>query len=123
MADQRAPLALYHMLDAIDDFLDIVGTTDAAGLADDRMRRYAAERCVEIISEASRRIPDEWKAEHPSIPWSDIAGIGNILRHDYEDVNLDIIVRLRGPSLQQLKSAVTTLLDEHDPAGRTFRRQ
>ena len=54
-------------------------------------RRYAAERCIEIVSEASRRIPADWKAEHPSIPWSDIAGIGSVLRHDYEDVNLDII--------------------------------
>jgi uncharacterized protein with HEPN domain len=43
-------------------------------------------RCLEIISEASRRLPDELKARHPSIAWKDMAGAGNIYRHDYEDV-------------------------------------
>ena len=43
-------------------------------------------RCLEIISEASRRLPDNLKARHPAIAWKDIAGAGNIYRHDYEDV-------------------------------------
>jgi uncharacterized protein with HEPN domain len=47
---------------------------------------YAVTRCLEIISEASRRLPDELKARHPSIAWKDVAGAGNIYRHDYEDV-------------------------------------
>jgi uncharacterized protein with HEPN domain len=47
---------------------------------------YAVTRCLEIISEASRRLPDDLKARHPSIPWEDIAGAGNVYRHDYEDV-------------------------------------
>jgi uncharacterized protein with HEPN domain len=47
---------------------------------------YAVTRCLEIISEASRRLPDNLKARHPSIAWNDMAGAGNIYRHDYEDV-------------------------------------
>jgi uncharacterized protein with HEPN domain len=43
-------------------------------------------RCLEIVSEASRRLPDELKARHPEIPWRDIAAAGNIYRHQYEDV-------------------------------------
>jgi len=43
-------------------------------------------RCLEIISEASRRLPDELKARHPTIAWKEMAGAGNIYRHDYEDV-------------------------------------
>jgi uncharacterized protein with HEPN domain len=43
-------------------------------------------RCLEIISEASRRLPDELKARHPSIAWKQMAGAGNVYRHDYEDV-------------------------------------
>src|ERR1700693_4119604 len=41
---------------------------------------YAVTRCLEIVSEASRRLPDEMKARHPSIAWKDIAGAGNIYR-------------------------------------------
>jgi uncharacterized protein with HEPN domain len=47
---------------------------------------YAVTRCLEIISEASRRLPDELKARHPSIAWRAMAGAGNVYRHDYEDV-------------------------------------
>jgi uncharacterized protein with HEPN domain len=47
---------------------------------------FAVTRCLEIISEASRRLPEELKARHPSIAWKDMAGAGNIYRHDYEDV-------------------------------------
>jgi uncharacterized protein with HEPN domain len=47
---------------------------------------YAVTRCVEIISEASRRLPDELKARHSAIQWRDMAGAGNVYRHQYEDV-------------------------------------
>lgn len=47
---------------------------------------YAVTRCLEIISEASRRLPTDLKLRHPYLPWTDIAGAGNVYRHDYEDV-------------------------------------
>jgi len=53
---------------------------------DDTLRLYAVTRCLEIISEASRRLPDELKARHPSIAWKRMAGAGSVYRHDYEDV-------------------------------------
>lgn len=53
---------------------------------DDNLRLYAVVRCLEIVSEASRRLPDGLKARHPSIAWRDMAGAGNIYRHEYEDV-------------------------------------
>jgi uncharacterized protein with HEPN domain len=57
----------------------------------DRKAVYAAIRCLEIISEASRRLSADLKDRHPHLPWSDIAAAGNIYRHDYEDV-LDQVV-------------------------------
>ena len=54
--------------------------------ASDERTVYAVTRCLEIISEASRRLPESLMARHPDVPWSRIAGAGNIYRHDYEDV-------------------------------------
>lgn len=50
------------------------------------MRVYAVTRCLEITSEASRRLSADLKARHPAIAWREMAGAGNIYRHDYEDV-------------------------------------
>ncbi len=47
---------------------------------------YAVIRALEIISEASRRLPVAIKTRHPEIPCVDIAGAGSVYRHDYEDV-------------------------------------
>jgi uncharacterized protein with HEPN domain len=69
---------------------EMVAVTLQAFEADIR-RRWLVERGIEIISEASRRLPDELKARHPGIPWRKVAGIGNILRHDYERVAHDIL--------------------------------
>ena len=48
----------------------------------DNLRLYAVTRCLEIISEASRRLPDELKARNASIEWRDMAAAGNIYRHE-----------------------------------------
>jgi uncharacterized protein with HEPN domain len=112
-----------RILDSIDDYGAIVGHATIADLTADRPRRYAAERCVEIISEASRRIPEEWKAEHASIPWQEIAGIGSVIRHNYENTNPTVIIGLRGEQLAHLKTAVLALLEKYDPEGLPFRKR
>ena len=47
-------------------------------------------------------------------------GIGNVMRHNYEDVNLEIIIGLRGQRLSELLIAVSALLEKHDPEGQPF---
>jgi uncharacterized protein with HEPN domain len=49
------------------------------------------ERGIEIISEASRRLSAEMKSRNPDIPRPKVAGIGNVLRHEYEDVAPDVL--------------------------------
>jgi uncharacterized protein with HEPN domain len=44
------------------------------------------ERGVEILSKASRHLAENLKARHPNIPWRKVAGIGNVLRHNYENI-------------------------------------
>jgi uncharacterized protein with HEPN domain len=76
------------------------------------MMRRAVERSVEIVSEASRHVPDDLKARHPQIPWRRIADIGNVLRHGYKVVDdaemWDIVVR----DLAPLKAATEQMLND-----------
>jgi uncharacterized protein with HEPN domain len=60
---------------------------NAGSLAADRKTLYAVIRALEIISEATRRLPDEMKARHASIDWTAVAAAGNVYRHEYEGVD------------------------------------
>ena len=72
----------------------------------DQRTVYAVARCLEIISEASRRLPVELKARHPKIPWRDIAGLGSVYRHDYEGVRNDVMWRTVQQGLEPLLAVV-----------------
>jgi uncharacterized protein with HEPN domain len=80
---------------------------------------YAVTRCLEIISEASRRLPDDLKARYPSIAWRDMAGAGNIYRHDYEDVAAQHVWDAVQIDLPPLRAAIAQELAALDlpPAG------
>jgi uncharacterized protein with HEPN domain len=77
----------------------------------------ARRACVEIISEASRHLPNELKARHPHIPWRKVAGIGNILRHNYENIAAPIMWKLAQEDLFALETVCREELtkEQHKP--------
>ena len=79
-------------------------------LVADEVALAAVERFVERISEASRRLDPTVKLQEPTIPWSDIAGIGNVLRHNYDRVNPVLLWNILTVDLPELADAVQRLL-------------
>jgi uncharacterized protein with HEPN domain len=69
----------------------------------------AVERGLEIISEASRALPDELKQRAPEIPWPAIAAIGNILRHEYQRVEPRLVWNIVQEHLAVLRAAIERL--------------
>jgi uncharacterized protein with HEPN domain len=86
MPSKAPEVALHDILRHIELAVHFVEGIDYAAFHDDLRTLYAVTRCLEIISEASRRLPDDMKERHPSIAWKSMAGAGNVYRHDYEDV-------------------------------------
>jgi uncharacterized protein with HEPN domain len=111
MAGKTPRLYLEHIKEAIAIIERVAGKT-LDDLAADDVLRDAVERRIEMISEASRRLPEDMKARHPAVPWHNVAGIGNILRHEYYSVNLDIIWRIATQDIRPLAAAVDALLAE-----------
>ena len=67
---------------------------------------YAVVRCLEIISEASRRLPDDLKQRHPAIKWQQVADAGNAYRHAYHTLQPDIIWSTTTQALSELLAVV-----------------
>lgn len=68
----------------------------------DRRTVYAVTRCLEIISEASRRLTPELKERHPEIDWIKVAAAGNTYRHGYQVVSDEILWNTIENSLTRL---------------------
>jgi uncharacterized protein with HEPN domain len=110
MTPRRDPRG--YVEDILEAIANIEADTDGldfSQFAADRRVRQLVERNVEIISEASRRLPDDAKAAEPEVPWREIAGIGNILRHGYGTVRPDILWGIRRQRLTALKEAMQRL--------------
>ena len=78
---------------------------------------YAVVRALEIVSEATRRLPAELKERHPEIDWTAVAAAGNVYRHEYDGVDERLIwhtvrhdlAALRGVASMELERARDTL--------------
>ena len=57
----------------------------------DRRTVYAVTRALEIISEASRRLPAEFMCRHPEIDWPAVSAAGNVFRHEYDSVDETLV--------------------------------
>ncbi len=78
--------------------------------ASDRKTINAVIRSLEVLGEATKRIPTSFRQEHPEIPWSKMAGMRDILIHDYMGVDLKTVWKVakeRMPELQTLLEGLT----------------
>jgi len=95
-----------HILEAIANIETDIAGYDFEKFRADRRTRQLVERNLEILSEASRRLPNEYKDQEPRVPWRAIAGVGNVLRHDYHETYPTVLWDTCKKDLQPLKEAV-----------------
>jgi uncharacterized protein with HEPN domain len=83
-----------QVLDHLEDMLenavaagDFVGTMSIETFAADRKTLYAVLRALEVIGEAAKRVPPEVRARHPTIDWRGMAGLRDIIAHQYDRID------------------------------------
>lgn len=89
--EDRTRYRLNDIVDAIDQIGSLLQGKSYEHLVSDKVTKAAFERFLEILSEASRHIPDDMKAGRPDIPWRRISDIVNHLRHAYDRVDSEIL--------------------------------
>jgi uncharacterized protein with HEPN domain len=67
---------------------------------------------LEIIGEAARALPQDYRRSHPGIPWGQISGMRNILIHMYFGIDLDAVWTVVERDLPQLRSSIEAILSE-----------
>lgn len=102
-------LYLAQVLERIDRILEFTAEGKEAFFADVRTQD-AVIRNFEVIGEAVKRIPDDYRADHPAIPWRELAGLRDVLMHQYEGVSLNEVWRMIEKDLQPLRQAIAAML-------------
>jgi uncharacterized protein with HEPN domain len=108
--------ALRALLEAIDGIENAVRGKSLADYSRDWLLRHGIQRGIEIVSEAARRVPPDLQATQPQIPWVQIMGIGNVLRHEYHRVSDTVIWNVVEQYLPPLKAAVLVMEASIDEA-------
>ena len=78
---------------------------------------YAVMKAIEIIGEASKKVPDDIKQKYSQIPWKEIAGIRDKIVHDYFGTNPFILFDVLKNHLPELEKNLRVILKEYNLEG------
>ena len=79
-----------------------------------RIVQDAVVRNFEIIGEAAKRVPKEYRDQHPDIPWRNLAAFRDVLIHQYEGVDMSQVWQVIESQMPSVKAAITTILPPLD---------
>jgi len=91
MSKRSAILLIQDMLEAIDKIRRYTAGLTTETFSADEKTVDAVVRNLEIIGEAASRLPDDFKAQHREVEWSQIVGLRNRIVHDYFGIDLQIV--------------------------------
>src|SRR3989338_5469356 len=103
-----------HILEAIRGIEDFIGSMSYAEFADDLKTVLAVSRELEIIGEASKRLSDTLKSQLGNIPWRDIAGMRDVLIHDYLSVDVREVWEAATDDALVLKKVLSDAINKKD---------
>ena len=97
-----------HILDEADYVIGALEDVSEEQFYGDETLKRAMVRSLEVIGEATKKLPDDFRDAHPDVPWRKMAAMRDVLIHDYVGVDYEIVwdvITTRIPDLRrQLRS-------------------
>ncbi len=103
---------LRHISDECHYLVSVTALIDYPTFLDDETLKRAVVRSLEIIGEATKKIPADQKLKWTSIPWKNMAGMRDRLIHDYVGVNYSIVWDVVKNKIPEIAQTISTILQE-----------
>ncbi|HER08790.1 MAG TPA: DUF86 domain-containing protein [Bacteroides sp.] len=98
-----------HIFNSINRIIDYISGKIRETFESDQLTQDAVVRQLEVIGEATNRVSKELRLKNPDIPWSDMAGMRDVLIHDYIDVDLGVVWKTASEDIPNLKALILRL--------------
>lgn len=106
-------LYLKHILDAIDKVDAYIAVGREVFIASSHWQD-AVIRQLEIIGEATKRLSKQFCSRHSDVPWRRIAGLRDVLIHDYMGVDINAVWEITQKNLPPLRLQIESILRERE---------
>jgi uncharacterized protein with HEPN domain len=103
---------LHDILDSVDEIGDFIKGMSLDEFAGDKKTINAVLRSIEVMGEASRKIPEEIRLRYPQVPWRKMTGMRDKLIHEYHGVDIETVWQTLGEDIPPLKEKIQEVIDK-----------
>jgi uncharacterized protein with HEPN domain len=103
-------LYLIHIAESIEKIESYISALNFSAFMEQEMVQDAVLRNLQVLAESTQRLSVDFKSQHPEIEWYKIAGLRNILVHDYLGIDLETVWAVADGGLVELKSVIRCAL-------------
>ena len=106
----RDIIYLKQILDCINDIESFVEGYSEETFVNDKKTFNSCIRMFEVVGEATKRLSQEFKNQNPDVEWKKMAGLRDVLIHDYEGINLNAVWAIIQLNIPTLKTQIQTII-------------
>lgn len=110
MTERDVTVYLHDILESISEIESYIQDIDESTFLTDRKTQDSVIRRLEVIGEAVRAVPNTIRDHYDDVPWRQIAGMRDILIHEYFGVNLERVWETVQVDIPHLKNRVKEML-------------
>lgn len=105
---------LEHILESIEHIKNYVAGQTYTRFKESVQLQDCLIRRLEIIGEAIKNLPDDLRNNHPQVPWKNIAGMRDMLIHEYFGVDLELTWKVVTKEIPKLKKQILAIHKQLD---------
>ena len=103
---------IQHVYEALRDIEKFLKGVNEESFYKNKEKQFAVIRALEIIGEAVKNITPAFKSKYPDIPWKKVAGMRDVLIHQYFGIKLDRIWEACKKEVPELKKSIQLIIKD-----------